>query len=122
MDSAVYLESHESPSKRLNLIVRAVRDGGEIAPYHSLSCAAFARDSSLEDWCFCGGLYAIKNCPSRNLGRYLLELSLLELRGIGYRHAAISTALCNYRAALFCSNYDYRIIDCTYGQNKKLKV
>ena len=46
----------------------------------------------------------------------------MELHGIGYRHAAISTDLRNYRAALFYGNYGYRVVDYTYGWNKELTV
>jgi hypothetical protein len=43
---------------------------------------------------------------------------MLELRRAGYRHAAISTALDNYRAALFYSNLGYQVVDWTYGYGR----
>ena len=120
MDFAGQLEWKEGPGKRPDLRVSAVQDDRIIGTCHSLSCAAVARDASLEDWHFCDNLDVAEECQGRNLGRHLLERSLLELHGIGYRHAAISTDLRNYRAALFYGNYGNRYLAYTYGWIKEL--
>jgi hypothetical protein len=40
--------------------------------------------------------------------------------GVGYRHASISTAVDNYRAALLYANLGYRVVDWTYGLGRHL--
>lgn len=61
----------------------------------------------------------------QGLGRYLLQYALQEMKKIGYRHAAISTAWDNhraflFRAFLFYSNCGYRTVDWTYEFVKNL--
>ena len=45
---------------------------------------------------------------------------MLEMRGVGYRHSAISTAADNHRAFLFYSNVGYHVSDWTFGLEKVL--
>ena len=49
MNFTIHLEWHEDLGKRLYLVMQAVRDDGKIGSCHSLSCAAFAHDSTLEN-------------------------------------------------------------------------
>ena len=51
----------------------------------------------------------------KGYGRFILRESLREGRRLGYRHAAISTALRNHRAFAFYTNYGFRVSDWTYG-------
>jgi len=62
----------------------------------------------------------VDELQSRGLGRHLLQRSLKEMHGAGFRHAAISTALGNHRAFLFYTNYGYRVVDWTYGLGREL--
>ena len=116
----IELEWKEGPGKRPDLSVHARQGGLELGICTSLSCAAIARDAALEDWHFCDGLSINDEWQGRGLGRHLLERARLEMYAVGYRHAAISTSLKNYRALQFYSNYGYRVVDYTYVWDKDL--
>ena len=73
-----------------------------------------------QDWAFTKWLGVKEEAQGKGLGRHLLQRALLELRDAGYRHAAISTARDNYRAALFYSNLGYQVVDWTYGYGRHI--
>jgi GNAT superfamily N-acetyltransferase len=82
------------------------------------SCAEYAPDEHLavaSEWGFVDWLNVPEPLHARGLGRYLLGRALCELRALGYRHAAISSARDNYRAILFYSNFGFHAVDWTYG-------
>jgi len=55
---------------------------------------------------------------SRCPGQSLLDAG--ETHALGFRHAAISTALHNHRAFLFYSNFGYHVADWTYDSRRDL--
>jgi len=72
-----------------------------------------------QDW-FCTHWLSVDGAyRGRGLGTYLLRRALIEMRGAGYRHAIISTALENHRAFVFYSNVGYRFVDWTYGWTRQ---
>jgi GNAT superfamily N-acetyltransferase len=48
------------------------------------------------------------------LGKHLLQRGLNEMRGVGYRHASISTAWDNYRAYVLYTHFGFKVVDWTY--------
>jgi GNAT superfamily N-acetyltransferase len=81
----------------------------------------YAGAPEAQDWAFTEWLGVEREAQGKGLGRHLLQRALLELRGAGYRHAAISTARDNYRAALFYSNLGYQVLDWTYGYGRRME-
>ena len=72
------------------------------------------------DWCYCDGLWVREHVQGKRLGTFLLTTGLREMHKAGCRHAAISTASTNYRAALFYTNLGYRFADRTVSFAKDL--
>ena len=85
-----------------------------------VSCGEFGDAPEAQDWCFTKWLGISEDVQGRGLGRHLLQRALLELRGAGYQHAAISTGCDNPRAALFYTNLGYRVIDWTYAYGRRI--
>jgi GNAT superfamily N-acetyltransferase len=103
------------------LTIRALRNGAQLGVCMCVSCAEYGGvGSDEEDWAFTKWIGVEPAAQGRGLGRHLLQRALLELRQAGYRHAAISTALDNYRAALMYSNLGYQVIDWTYEYGRRL--
>lgn len=44
-----------------------------------------------------------------------------DAKELGYKHAAISNAVSNYRAFMFYTNYGFQVTDWTYGWEKRRK-
>ena len=93
----------------------ALRGEELLAQCWSASCGDRAPGSAAEDWCLTTWLQVEEPYRGSYLGANLLALALGEMRELGYRHAAISTTLTNYRAQLFYSNLGYRTSDWTYA-------
>jgi GNAT superfamily N-acetyltransferase len=106
--------------RRPSLIVTAHRGETFLGECLCTSCAHYNAIGDAQDWAFTYWLGVEQEVQGQGLGRYLLQRALQELRGAGYRHAAISTARDNYRAALFYSNLGYTVVDWTYEYRKKL--
>ena len=98
----------------------ALRDGEEVGVCECGSCGEFTRAPEAQDWFYTAWLGIAEAVRGRGLGRCLLQRALAEMRGAGYRHAVISTALSNHRAYLFYSNFGYRTADWTYGWTRRL--
>jgi len=112
---------NEGKGERPNSEVRAMRDGKQVAACETVSCQESGDGPGVKDWCFVLGLNVTEAFQGRGLGKYLLGRSLEEMRGVGYRHAGISTSMKNYRAALFYSSFGrVQLGDWTYGWVKKL--
>ncbi len=106
---------------RPGIKVQACRDGQQIGTCECKSCCEFSRNDDAQDWFFTTSLGVAKEVQGKGLGRYLLQRALQEMHGVGYRHAAISTAWDNFRAFLFYSNHGYHVVDWTYGLSRDLE-
>jgi ribosomal protein S18 acetylase RimI-like enzyme len=102
------------------LAVRARRGGAELGVCMCVSCAEYNAAGADQEWAFTKWIGVADEAQGRGLGKHLLQRALRELQQVGYRHAAISTALHNHRAALFYSNLGYRVVDWTYGYERRL--
>jgi GNAT superfamily N-acetyltransferase len=106
--------------RKPGLIVRAHQGSREVGTCYCTSCAEYADADAAQEWCFTKWLWVEEDLQGKGLGRHLLQRALREMHGVGYRHAAISNALYNYRAALFYTNLGYRVVDWTYGYGREL--
>lgn len=114
--------THEPSQGRLpDLKIKAHYKGQEIGECVSLSARAFSNREMVEDWLFTWWLGISEPFQGNGLGRYLLGSALIEARQVGYRHAAISTALDNHRALLFYANFGYRAVDWTRQFSRTLQ-
>jgi GNAT superfamily N-acetyltransferase len=102
------------------LTVRAGRGETYLGTCMCVSCAEYDTAEEAHVWAFTKWLGVEDAVQGQGLGKYLLQRALAELRVVGYRHAAISTALHNYRAALFYSNVGYQVVDWTYEYGRAL--
>jgi ribosomal protein S18 acetylase RimI-like enzyme len=102
------------------LYVHAHQGSNHVGICQCVSCGGYTAAPEAQDWCFTKWLGISDELQGRGLGRHLLQRALLELRGAGYQHAAISTARDNYRAALFYTNLGYRVIDWTYAYGRRV--
>ena len=80
----------------------------------------FSANPAAQDYGFVNWLGVGEPYQGSGLGRWLLLNTRNQLLQAGYRHTAISTAVDNYRAFLFYSNYGYRVVDWTYQLSKGL--
>ena len=119
VDSEVTLEWREGSGARPGLAVRAIVEGEEVGVCWCASGGEFSHAAEAQDWWFVTWLGISEQMQGKGLGRYLLQRALLEMRGAGYRHAAISTSWHNYRAFLFYSNIGFHVVDWTYGLQKR---
>jgi ribosomal protein S18 acetylase RimI-like enzyme len=86
-----------------------------------LPCAEYNAAGEDHEWAFTKWLGVEAAVRGKGLGKHLLQRALLELRQAGYRHATISTARHNYRAALLYSNLGYRVVDWTYEYGRQIE-
>ena len=103
-----------------NCTVLAHQNGKQVGICESLCGGEFSSHTDAQDWLHTTWLGIEDDFQGQGLGRYLLQYALQEMKKIGYRHAAISTAWDNHRAFLFYSNCGYRTVDWTYGYEKVL--
>lgn len=97
-----------------NCTVLAHQDGEQVGICESICGGEFSGHPDAQDWLHTVWLGVEDKFQGQGLGRYLLQYALQEMKKIGYRHAAISTAWDNHRAFLFYSNCGYRTVDWTY--------
>ena len=109
------VEWKEGRGQYPNCTAFAHRDGEQAGICISLCGGEFSSHLNAQDWLHTVWLGIEDNFQGQGLGRYLLQYSLQEMKKVGYRHAAISTAWDNHRAFLFYSNCGYRTVDWTYG-------
>lgn len=112
---------HPSPGKRPGLYVHAHQGKDHVGICQCVSCGDYSGASEAQDWSFTKWIGISEHVQGQGLGRHLLQRALLELRSAGYRHAAISTARDNYRAALFYTNLGYQVIDWTYAYGRQIE-
>ena len=103
-----------------NCTVLAHQDGKQVGICVSPCGGEFSSHADAQTWLHTTWLGIEDDFQGQGLGRYLLQYALQEMKKIGYRHAAISTAWDNYRAFLFYSNCGYRTVDWTYEFVKDL--
>ncbi|RKU35196.1 hypothetical protein C6496_18075 [Candidatus Poribacteria bacterium] len=110
----------EGRGKHPNCTVLAHQDGEQVGICESICGGEFSSHPDAQDWFHTVWLGVEDNFQGQGLGRYLLQYALQEMKKVGYRHAAISTAWDNHRAFLFYSNCGYRTVDWTYEFVKDL--
>jgi len=120
VEAEITLEWKPGAGRLPGLTVHAHQGETEVGVCMCVSCAEYNVAGEDHDWAFTKWLGVVEELRGRGLGKYLLQRALRELRGIGYRHAAISTALHNYRAALLYSNLGYQVVDWTYEYGRRL--
>ena len=103
-----------------NCTVLAHQNGEQVGICVSLCGGEFSSHADAQVWLHTTWLGIEDDFQGQGLGRYLLQYALQEMKKIGYRHAAISTAWDNHRAFLFYSNCGYWTVDWTYGFVKDL--
>ena len=103
-----------------NCTVLAHQDSEQVGICESICGGEFSSHPDAQDWFHTVWLGVEDDFQGQGLGRYLLQYALQEMKKIGYRHAAISTAWDNHRAFLFYSNCGYRTVDWTYEFMKDL--
>ena len=103
-----------------NCTVLAHQDDKQVGICESLCGGEFSSHTDAQTWLHTTWLGIEDDFQGQGLGRYLLQYALQEMKKIGYRHAAISTAWDNHRAFLFYSNCGYRTVDWTYEFVKNL--
>ena len=103
-----------------NCTVLAHQNGEQVGICESICGGEFSSHTDAQVWLHTVWLGIEDGFQGQGLGRYLLQYALQEMKKIGYRHAAISTAWDNYRAFLFYSNCGYRTVDWTYEFVKNL--
>ena len=113
-------EWKEGRGERPNCTVHARQNGKQVGICENLCGGEFSSHPDAQDWLHTVWLGVEDEFQGQGLGRYLLQYALQEMKKIGYRHAAISTAWDNHRAFLFYSNCGYRTVDWTYEFVKDL--
>lgn len=103
-----------------NCTVLAHQNGEQVGICESICGGEFSSHADAQAWFHTVWLGIEDDFQGQGLGRYLLQYALQEMKKIGYRHAAISTAWDNHRAFLFYSNCGYRTVDWTYEFVKNL--
>lgn len=114
------VEWEDGRGERPNCTVRAYQGDEQVGICESVCGGEFSSHPDAQDWLHTVWLGIEDAFQGQGLGRYLLQHELQEMKKIGYRHAAISTAWDNHRAFLFYSNCGYRTVDWTYGFVKNL--
>lgn len=116
----IAIEWKPGRGRRPNVLVRARQGEEQVGQCGCKSCGERTAAEEAQDWVMTTSLWVTDRMQGCGLGRHLLQRALQEARGIGYRHAAISTAWDNFRAFLFYSNCGYRVVDWTYGFCREL--
>ena len=78
-------------------------------------CGQWSDELRVQDRLFVKWLGVNEEHQGRGLGRYTLLYTMKAAREMGYRNAAISTAIQNHRAFVFYSNIGFHVTDMTYG-------
>ena len=97
-----------------NCTVLAHQNGEQVGICESICGGEFSSHADAHAWLHTVWLGIEDDFQGQGLGRHLLQYALQEMKKVGYRHAAISTAWDNHRAFLFYSNCGYRTVDWTY--------
>jgi ribosomal protein S18 acetylase RimI-like enzyme len=116
----IAVEWREGRGARPGVRVRALGEGRQLGECVCLSGGEWSDEADAQDWFHVVWLGIEDAVQGRGLGRHLLQRTLMELHGRGYRHACISTHWDNPRALLFYSNYGFHMVDWTYGFRREL--
>jgi ribosomal protein S18 acetylase RimI-like enzyme len=109
-----------APSYWPRFVLRAHQGEQEVGECHTVPLSDYTNDPAAQDRFFVTWIGVNDESQGRGVGRYLLQRALLEMRNAGFRHATISTARHNYRAALFYTNLGFRVVDWTYACERDL--
>ena len=107
--------------QRPNSIIKAYQDAEQIGLCESVSGGEYSSHPEAQDWFHTVYLEIEDEFQGQELGKFLLQYALQEMKKVGYRHAAISTGWGDYRALLFYSKCGYRVVDWTYEFVKDLR-
>ena len=118
VEAAVAVAEQPGRGARPGLVLLARQAGEEIGVCSCKSCGEWSDAADAQDWFLTEWLGIEGPWQGKGLGKHLLQLALNEMHARGYRHAAISTNWRNHRAALFYSNFGYRVSDWTYAMRK----
>jgi len=111
---------------RPGLTIEVLRDGKELGACVCASSAEWSRAPEAEDTLSVLLIYLEEELQGRHLGLHVLQRSLQEMHGVGYRDAIISTGLLGSgamdspRGYLFYTNHGFRVYDWTHGFTKTL--
>jgi GNAT superfamily N-acetyltransferase len=119
-DVDIYAQRTPSSGALPDVTLKAHLDDEQIGECVFIGASAFSRREEAQSWAFCNWLGVEEPYRRRGLGLYLLRLALVEVHDAGYIHAAISTALENYRALLFYTNYGFHVVDTTRQFSRQL--
>ena len=97
----------------------AILDREAVAHCEIGSCGRWTDAEEVQDRLFVHWLGVEDKYQGKGLGRYLLLRTMKDAKELGYRHAAISTAVDNHRAFVFYTNCGFRVTDWTYGGRKE---
>ena len=117
----IVVESKPTPDRRPEVTIKAISGSRQLGVCRTERIADYSDNESIRDWFFVEWLGIERPYQGRGLGKHLLARAFVENASAGYRHAAISTAIDNYRAAAFYTNYGFHLIDWTYGLRKDLR-
>ena len=106
--------------QRPTVLIQATHAGQGIGQCLVRSAGEYSRASAVQDWAFVDWLGVREPHQGIGLGKHLLQRGLNEMRGVGYRHASISTAWDNYRAYVLYTHFGFRVVDWTYGYRQEI--
>ena len=109
----------EDGAPRLSMKNAAVLSGVEIAACRIGSCGRWSQAEEIQDRFLVDSLSVEEPYQGQGLGRWLLLKTMQDAKELGYKHAAISNAVANYRAFMFYTNYGFHVTDWTYGWEKR---
>ena len=92
----------------------------EIAVCELCSCGKWTNEPSVQDRLFVTWLGVEEAYQGKKLGQYALLYAMKEAKTLGYRNAAISTAVPNHRAFVFYSNIGFHVTDMTYKWTRRM--
>lgn len=121
LDLEVDIQQISGRGELPNLEILLRRNGGIIGSSWSVSGEHYCLNPEART-VFCTesfGLYEPEDRGKR-LGRYLMQLTLWEMRKLGYQTATLCCSLPNYRAHLLYTNTGYRVVDHTCAFVKDL--
>ena len=120
VDVAIRVEWKDGAGVLPNCSVQALQGDEVVGTCRICSGGEYAQAEEAQAWAFVEWLGVDEPLRGKRLGAHLLQRALNEMHAKGYRHASISTACRNTRAALFYSNFGYQVFDWTYGWRRDM--
>ena len=116
----IAVEWQQSRGQRPTVLIQATHASQGIGQCLVRSAGEYSRASVVQDWAFVDWLGVQEPYRGIGLGKHLLQRGLNEMRGVGYRHASISTAWDNYRAYVLYTHFGFKVVDWTYGYRHEI--